>query len=469
VEVSALTGKNVDTLKGLIVDTLAGIPKDAAGPAVAASREAWPGLGFPFLYVDRVFSIKGSGLVVTGSLKGGTMGKDDALVLLPQREELRVRAVQCYNAASDRAAPTSRVALNLPKTKSEIGRGNCITSPGAPFSCEKELVARIHPVEEPAAEAGEAAGEKPVIRNHSEVEIALGTGHVIAQIHFMDDKRFARIQMSAPLPALWNEPFLVIRHGGSNILGSGRILWFGEVPKEDRRRFAGLLGTLPDPARAVDRLALELRYRGRVELAGGGALPPELAGETVALGRWMFHTPWLDTLVAGIKARAGEPAGVAARELEGKLRLEAESLEPVLAFLVGKGELVIANNLYFTKREGEKQELSPVARKLQADIEALGKAGFDSTHTGIEGGQKELKTLIRLGVVVPLEGGICYARSVYDALAKSVLAARSKGDRFSIPEAKERTGLSRKYMIPLLNRMEKDGLLKRYGDVRVVL
>jgi selenocysteine-specific elongation factor len=183
----------------------------------------------------------------------------------------------------------------------------------------------------------------------------------------------------------------------------------------------------------------------------------------------MFHTPWLDTLVAGIKARAGEPAGVAARELEGKLRLEAESLEPVLAFLVGKGELVIANNLYFTKREGEKQELSPVARKLQADIEALGKAGFDSTHTGIEGGQKELKTLIRLGVVVPLEGGICYARSVYDALAKSVLAARSKGDRFSIPEAKERTGLSRKYMIPLLNRMEKDGLLKRYGDVRVVL
>ena len=71
--------------------------------------------------------------------------------------------------------------------------------------------------------------------------------------------------------------------------------------------------------------------------------------------------------------------------------------------------------------------------------------------------------------MVPLEGGICYARPVFEELAARVLAGRAKGDRFSIPEAKERTGLSRKYMIPLLNRMEKDGLLKRDGDVRTVL
>jgi selenocysteine-specific elongation factor len=70
---------------------------------------------------------------------------------------------------------------------------------------------------------------------------------------------------------------------------------------------------------------------------------------------------------------------------------------------------------------------------------------------------------------VPLEGGIFYAKEAYDTLGAEILAGRKTGDRFSIPEAKERTGLSRKYMLPLLNRMEKDGLLRREGDVRVVL
>ena len=131
--------------------------------------------------------------------------------------------------------------------------------------------------------------------------------------------------------------------------------------------------------------------------------------------------------------------------------------------------LFLSNGLCFSKPPGENQELSPLALKIMREIDAAGLAGFDSTRTGIEGGQKELKTLVRLGMVVPLEGGICSGRSTYDRLSAAVLQGRSAGDRFSIPEAKERTGLSRKYMIPLLNRMEKDGVLKRDGDVRVVL
>jgi selenocysteine-specific elongation factor len=72
-------------------------------------------------------------------------------------------------------------------------------------------------------------------------------------------------------------------------------------------------------------------------------------------------------------------------------------------------------------------------------------------------------------MVVPLEGGIFYAKETYEAVRAEILAGRKAGDRLSILEAKERTGLSRKYMLPLLNRMEKDGLLRRDGDVRVVL
>ena len=449
IDVSALTRRNVDSLKSLIVSTVAGLA-DPSGE-----------YGFPFLYVDRVFSITGSGVVVTGSLKGAPCARDQALVLLPQREEVKVRGMQSYNTATERAIPTSRVALNLQKVKSEISRGNCITSPGAPFFCEREIAARVHSIG--------PASEEPVIRNHSEVEIALGTGHQIAQLHFMDDRRFARIQLKEPIAALWNQPFLIIRHGGSTILGCGRVLWFGEVPKVERRRFSGLLASLPDPAGNEDRFSLELRYHGLAKREDGAAPGPGLADEVVVLQPWIFHAPWLEKLTASILALAGLPAGVSSGELHSKLHLDGEALKKVLAFLVGKESLVASNNLYFTRRDGENRELSALARKLVAEIGRAGRAGFDSNRTGIAGAQKELKTLVRLRLVVPLEGGICYERAVYDTLASEVLAGRQEGDRFSIPEAKERTGLSRKYMIPLLNRMEKDGMLKRDGDVRAVL
>lgn len=447
IAVSALTGKNIGALKDLIIRTVSALP-DRSDPR-----------GFPFLYVDRVFTIKGSGLVVTGSLRGAPCAEKDELVLLPQRESVRVRGMQTYNSSVSEARPTSRVALNLQKTRSEIRRGNCITSPLAPFSSETELIARVQPVE-----GLQALSE---IRNHSEVEVALGTGHVIAQLHFMGDHRVARIQLREPLPALWGQPFLVIRHGGSEILGSGRILWFGEVKKEERRRLAGLLAVMPEKPHDADRFLLELRFYGLARKPKD--LSVDLDAESpVVIDEWMFHPPWLEKLTSDILAIAGLPAGVSSRELESKLRIDGDALKSVLASLVARGALTPANNLFFARARVEKGELSALGRRLLAEIERAGKAGFESTRSGIEGAQKELKILIRLSLVVPLEGGICYARPVFDELAARVLAGRSKAERFSIPEAKERTGLSRKYIIPLLNRMEKDGLLRRDGDARVV-
>jgi selenocysteine-specific elongation factor len=461
-EVAALSGAGVDSLKDLIIATLAKLPESPpeAAPASAA------GPGFPYLYVDRVFTMKGSGLVVTGSLKGGPITKDMELVLLPAREPVRIRALQTYNQAVESTEPTSRVALNLPRPKSEVSRGDCITSPGAPFFCERELFAHIEPVD---ADDGTEQG----IRNHSEVEIALGTGHQIAQVHFLDDRRFARIQMREPLPALWNQPFLVLRHGGSEILATGRTLWFGEVQREDRRRLGSLLGSqrsmLGSHLTEMDRFDLELRFRGLARTPAGFGADRAIAKESVVAGSWIFHTPWLEKLKAGIVKLAGSPAGISAREIASKLRIEPEALEPVLALLQAEGAVVPRNTLYFLKAADESSQLSPGARTLLSSIEGNGRAAFEASRAGIPGTQKDLSTLVRLGLVVPLEGGLFYSRATYDAIKAEVLAQRRQGDRFSIPEAKERTGLSRKFMIPLLNRMEKDGLLRRDGDARVVL
>jgi selenocysteine-specific elongation factor len=453
IAVSALARRNVDALRELIIATLGRL-----GESTARDR-------FPFLYVDRVFSIKGSGLVVTGSLKGGPFRSGDELVLLPQGETVRVRGLQTYNESVEVAHPTTRLAINLQRTRGEIARGDCLTVRGAPFSVEARFVARVIPVA-PARGLGSDMGETPTIRNHSEVEVAIGTGHEIAQIHFMDDRRFARIEMRKPLPALWNQPFLIIRHGGSTILGIGRALWFGEVPREDRRRLSAALGSLPDTLSAEDSSLLLLCFRG---FAKRESLPDRVVERFTSIGAWVFDTSWLDAMTATIRQLAGGPAGISVAELETKLAIEPAILASILEVLVRRASLFVRSGLYFVKAPGEKQDLSPLARRLVADVDAAGAAGFKTTQTGLEGAQKELKTLARLGLVVPLEGGLCYSRSTYDALAKAVLARRTVGERFSVPEAKARTGLSRKYMLPLLNRMEKDGMLKRDGDARVVV
>jgi len=442
IEVSALEGRNVDALKRLIIGTLSGLSNPRAR-------------GFPFIYVDRVFTIKGSGLVVTGSLKGAPLSRNEELVLLPQQETLRVRGIQTYNMAVNTAVPTSRVALNLSKPRSEIRRGDCITTPGSPFSCEREMVAR-------------AAIVESELKNHSEIEIALGTGHEIAQIHFMDDPRFARIQLRNPIPALWNQPFLIIRHGGSTILGTGRVLWHGGVAREDRRRLTKLLSSLPGILRDEDRSSLELRFHGLARMHAGARPGGDLSQDTVILGQWVFHAPWLEKLKTGILALAALPGGISARELESKLGVDGEALKAALGSLLDGHGLVASNNLYFGEGQAGKA-LDAGARRLLEQIVKTGTAGFELSRAGADSSQKDLKTLFRSGLVTPLEGGICYAKESYDSLVSKVLEGREKGERFSIPQAKESTGLSRKYMIPLLNRMEKDGLLRRDGDARVVL
>ncbi|PSW17987.1 selenocysteine-specific translation elongation factor, partial [Photobacterium swingsii] len=100
---------------------------------------------------------------------------------------------------------------------------------------------------------------------------------------------------------------------------------------------------------------------------------------------------------------------------------------------------------------------------------AAGKQGYEADKEKIPGAQKELRNLVRLGFAVPMEGKIFYEKSLYEELIQDLLAGRNENERFTIAEARERTGLSRKYLIPVLNRLEADGWIKRVENDRQVL
>jgi len=115
VSVSSITGKGIDTLKQMIVEQ------------VDLATETKEHDGIPRLYVDRIFTIQGFGVVVTGTLIGGTVNRDQRMILLPQGDVVRVRGIQVHNEPANLAQAGQRTALNLSGTNAQnIQRGDVL-------------------------------------------------------------------------------------------------------------------------------------------------------------------------------------------------------------------------------------------------------------------------------------------------------------------------------------------------------
>jgi selenocysteine-specific elongation factor len=81
--------------------------------------------------------------------------------------------------------------------------------------------------------------------------------------------------------------------------------------------------------------------------------------------------------------------------------------------------------------------------------------------------KRDARELIKLGMLVSLDGNILFHADVYNRLKETILALFNTRPKLTVPEAKDAVGLSRKYILPLLNRIERDGLIKRLGDFRI--
>ena len=112
---------------------------------------------------------------------------------------------------------------------------------------------------------------------------------------------------------------------------------------------------------------------------------------------------------------------------------------------------------------------SPFGRKLLEDLREAGDRGLNPQRLKSSGVLKELKKLSKQGFAVSLGDLIFISAEVYEKHARTIIGERKPGEEISVSEARNSTGLSRKYLFPILNRMETEGFVKREGNVRVVL
>jgi len=420
VDTDAPTGVGLDNLRAALDDLLAATPT-----AVDHGR--------PRLWIDRAFSARGAGTVVTGTLTGGRLHTDDELAVHPAGSPVRVRSLQNHHAERDELPPGSRCAVNLVGVAhDEVVRGHVLVRSDqwhhtTVVDASLRVLDRLdHPVSRRGAHVVYlGSGEHPVrMRILGPDALDPGTEGAV------------RIHLPEPLPLLPGDRFVLRESGRAETVGGGEVLDVDPMERASRAR----------PDRSVDRVVRERGWVPVDELE-------RLTGER--------REPDLDRWVV-------DPV-VLHRTLE-DLRNALADAGPRGLDLVGLGELARAAVVLLDDAEVEAGRLVPagVADPL-ADhpfVAALAASPFvPPPPDGVDRG--DLRELVRRGDVVEVEG-IFFASSAVDAAAR--LAARLLADHpegFTVSTFREEAGNTRKHAMPLLARLDATGMTRRRGDLRI--
>ncbi|HKD89192.1 MAG TPA: selenocysteine-specific translation elongation factor [Streptosporangiaceae bacterium] len=466
VAVSAVTGAGLPELVTALDDLCRSLPEPDPGAPVR-------------IWVDRTFSMTGSGTVVTGTLPAGTVHRSDELVITPSMRPVRVRDLQSLGETAQAASGVARVALNLRGIAREsVHRGMALVQAGR-WTLTDLIDVRL------AAQPGEqtqASMPAPPSRPGElarAVTVHIGSARVVARVRPLGPG-LARLSLAEPLPLHVGDRIL-LRDPGSRRDGSfpavaGAVVLDVAPPPLARRGAAAaasrLLSGWPDEPGADELLARHGIMRASTMLAMGVSQHPE----TVA-GEWLTdpeHWRALGHQLGEVLAKhaAAEPlaAGMPIDAARAALDLPDRRLVLALAkppFRVACGALHIARPDGQEAGADLPEAVQAAVRVLRADLaaapflspdaERLRKLGLDT---------RRLAAAVRAGQLMRISDQVVLAPGA-DALAGEVLARLPQP--FTAAQAREALGTTRRTAIPLLEYLDSAGITKRLPDDRRVM
>lgn len=441
VEVSGETKEGISLLKSEI-KSLTQRPK----------LSNWPSA----LFVDRSFTMAGHGAVVTGSLRGAPLHRGDEITLLPKNLKGRVRSLQNFTKEVESIPEGNRVAIGLQGiSESDIKKGDCITTQKEDFEISNEIFALLHPLYD----------DRPItIKNQSRVEIASGTWHDYCSFQYINNS-IVRLKTDALHPWYYKEPLLLIQPGSSTIKAFGEVL---SGRKLSKRELSELVLHTPFLSKIENREYLYL-------LLNNFALLPNLTKESLSianksfekLNRWWIESSLKERLLTTLSKRLAKEESVALESVKHLPPYPASLIGELVELLIEKGELTLIKGVVHLQRE-KQRALRESELTLLKNIEAQGYTGYETKRVSkIE--KQIVATLLKENLVIIIEGTYLYTTATYQKMVGLILKGKAIGEEFTIQEAREHLSLSRKYMLPLLNQMEREGYLRRIGDLRRVM
>jgi selenocysteine-specific elongation factor len=431
VAVSGVTGLGLDELRSEL---------DAVAAESEQRRADFP----PRLCVDRVFTLRGIGTVVTGTLWSGAIGEGDRLRLEPAGRDVRVRSVQVHDTPVARAAAGQRVAVNLPGIeRHEVRRGDALVRAGAfPLSYRLEV----------------ALEELEPIADGARLSVHHGTSRTPARVVRVGD-RHAQLRLAAPVVAARGDR-LVLRD--QTTIGGAVVLDPAPPRRVDAERDR-LLGE-GDPASIVRALVHEpvsVEQLAARALLDGAELEEGLDAVRVVDG-WAFSDAWLEETSGAVEERLRAHAeaspldpGVAASELLPAEPWAAAVLE--LLPVERRGPRVVLPGT--TASLGARED---AARALERDLSAAGLAVTKVDDAGLARYLESEGRLVRLG------DGFALGAGAYEVARDLVVAECRAAGEITLARFRDLAGVGRRDAQLLLERMDVDGVTRRVGDRRVL-
>nr|WP_300011325.1 selenocysteine-specific translation elongation factor [Pseudonocardia sp.] len=456
VAVSARTGAGMDALRTAIGELAAALPV----PDPAADVRLW---------VDRAFTVRGAGTIVTGTLPAGRVRVDTELELVTGSgtQRVSVRGVQTLGAPVDEARGVSRVALNLRGLPREaVARGDVLLTPGAWLTTDV-LDVRLHGVGGAVPEPGALPGQ---------LSLHVGSAAVSARVRPLGPDT-VRLRLRRTLPLRIGDRAVLRDPGGRRVAAGVTVLDVRPAPLRRRGAAAGRAAVL-DTMDGVPSAAAELARRGlarRADLVAMGLPVAELdalahAGVPAAAG-WLVDPDRARALVSDLAAAVDTHD--TADPLDPGLPTEAARRavglpEPRLvdALLRHVPDAGLAHREGRVLRAASAGRLPPAVRAamdaLRADLERDPFAAPEAGRLAELGlGPRQLASLVKAGELLRIADGVVLLPGA-DRRALAVLA--DLGPEFTLSTARQALGTSRRVAVPLLELLARTGRTARTGD-----
>lgn len=490
IPVSARTGEGVEDIRAALF---------ALAHETTRSAQA----GFARLPIDRVFTIKGAGTVVTGTLWAGSIAVGDELEVLPHGIRARVRGIQVHGENVEAASSGNRTALNLVNVKTEDVRpGDFLVTPGSIAPTDR-FDARISYLG--------AASDAPAFESGAKVHIAHGTKEVVGRVLLMNgraslpasESAYCQIRTDEALPVTRTDRFVVRSYSPVRVIGGGVVLSSHpkrrtNLSKADERLIdalmrndiaeaaASLLDTASIPLSAneaatrLDASPSELRKYLEALASDRKAIRIEAKSAPYYLAP-ALHRKLLSSIEnALLDFHAKNPASTglskgALRDAVG-VRADDDAFEALLSAAVAENKAVAeGGEVSHPRAGGGAKKIEQQAVRTIAEALAAGGAAPETWASLIEGAKlpnalahKALKILENDGRAVRVSRDLVYDATALEALGAAVASRLETAGSASAADLKEAMGISRKYAIPVLEHFDAIGLTVREGDLRAL-
>ncbi|KDR94094.1 selenocysteine-specific elongation factor [Peptoclostridium litorale DSM 5388] len=446
----------------------------------------------PRLSIDRTFSIKGFGTVVTGTLMEGKMNVDDEMMIYPNEIKTKIRSVQVHGESQKTAYAGQRVAINLANVKvEEIERGDVLAKPNS-MSSSMMIDVKLKIIK----------NTERSLKYWDRVRVYHGAKEILARVALIDreeltagEECYCQLRLEDHIVAKKDDRFVIRFYSPMETIGGGVILETN--PKKHKRYDEEVINTLTmKESGDIDYMVEEnirsssSQYPGLKELAKQlGESEEKLAeiieglcseNRVVNINGSYIHVQHYGKLKEKALAVLGEfhaanrlKKGIVKEELRSRVesKLKSKDFDVLLDIIKGDGDIKIVENTVslsgFNVVFGDKD--IQIKNEIEKSIKTGGYAPpvVSELTGGRDEYQKVLEALIGY-TLVRVSDDVVYHKDEYQKAVESVKAHLSSNGEITLAEFRDMIGASRKYAMLLLEDFDRNKITKRVGEKRVL-